>query len=178
MKRLAVLILLALSSLYGEEVENSQKTKLVTVPEQYVSKEGMEHVNQSTMNSYVGIGKEVGEAIRTSLESVADVSNKFSGTPVGKLTIGLVIWKVVGKDVVRIIVGVPIFIFGLYVWFYVLRRCFFGYYRKTKNAEGVEVIEFVEPYEFQYGDGKIGIIFLLLISFIVWNLILFLGVLG
>lgn len=58
-----------------------------------------------TYGNWVGVGGEVGTAIREGLMSVVDVADKFGSTDVGKFTIVMVAWKVMGKDLVRIILG-------------------------------------------------------------------------
>ena len=58
---------------------------------------------------WVGVGGEVGEAVKQGLEAVVDVADKFGQTDVGKFTLVLVAWKVMGKDVVKIILGLIFF---------------------------------------------------------------------
>lgn len=61
---------------------------------------------------WVGVGKEIGTAVREGLSGVVDVADKFGNTNVGKITIGLIIWKVAGVDFIRILLGI---IFALFV---------------------------------------------------------------
>lgn len=72
---------------------------------------------------YVGVGKEIGIAISEGLKAVVDQAEHFSGTNVGLFTMALIGWAIIGKDVVQIIIGVPIFFIGLFL---IIR-----YYRKT-----------------------------------------------
>lgn len=59
---------------------------------------------------WVGVGGEVGIAVKEGLEAVVDVADKFGGTDVGMFTMVLVAWKVMGKDVVGIVLGIIFFI--------------------------------------------------------------------
>lgn len=59
-----------------------------------------------TAGKWVGFGKEVGTAVNESLMAVTKTATEFSKTGLGKLTIGLVVWKVVGTDILQIIFGV------------------------------------------------------------------------
>jgi hypothetical protein len=59
---------------------------------------------------WVGVGGEVGKAIEEGLSAVVNVADEFSGTDVGKFTMILVAWKVMGKDVVKILLGIIFFI--------------------------------------------------------------------
>ncbi len=63
---------------------------------------------------WVGVGGEVGEAVKQGLEAVVDVSDKFGKTDVGKFTMVLVAWKVMGQDVIRIFLGL-VFL-GMFTW--------------------------------------------------------------
>lgn len=58
-----------------------------------------------TYGKWVGVGGEIGIAVREGLNSVVDVADKFGGTDVGKFTLVMIAWKVMGKDVVRIFLG-------------------------------------------------------------------------
>lgn len=58
-----------------------------------------------TYGKWAGVGSEVGTAVREGLNAVVDVSEKFGNTKVGTFTMYLIAWKVVGVDVVRIILG-------------------------------------------------------------------------
>lgn len=74
----------------------------------------------STYGKWVGIGHELGTAVNESLVAVTTQANNFAQTPVGKLTAGLVIWKVVGHDAMGFIMGSLeiIIILPLWVWSY------------------------------------------------------------
>lgn len=107
---------------------------------------------------WVGVGGEVGSAIEEGLTAVVDVADKFGTTDVGKFTMVLVAWKVIGKDVVRIVLGV-IFL-GVFTWLLIYsfrrtcidRRVLIGTknpgwfkYPKEKNYELIEPL---------FGDGE------------------------
>ena len=81
-----------------------------------------------TYGNWVGVGGEVGNAIEEGLTAVVDVADKFTGTDVGKFTMILVAWKVVGKDAVRILLG---FIFLIAISFLFV-KVYKGYYRPKK----------------------------------------------
>lgn len=59
-----------------------------------------------TYGKWVGVGGEVGTAIKEGLNAVVDVSDKFGKTDVGKFTLAMVAWKIMGKDVLRIFFGI------------------------------------------------------------------------
>lgn len=73
----------------------------------------------STYGEWVGVGGEIGLAISEGLNSVVDVSTKFANTDVGKFTMIMIAYKIMGKDLVRIAFGILIFIiFTVYMFRY------------------------------------------------------------
>jgi len=62
-----------------------------------------------TYGEWVGIGGEIGTAVKEGLSAVVDVADKFGKTDVGRFTMVMIAWKVVGQDVVRIILGILFF---------------------------------------------------------------------
>ena len=63
-----------------------------------------------TYGNWVGVGGEIGTAVKEGLNAVVDVSERFGKTDVGKFTLVMIAWKVMGKDTVRIILGVLLII--------------------------------------------------------------------
>jgi hypothetical protein len=80
------------------------------------------------VGEWVGLGKEVGVAVNEALGAVTKTASEFGETKLGKLTIVLVIWKVVGEDIIQL--GFA------FIWiFLVTFLAFFVYYKygKTKR---------------------------------------------
>ena len=59
-----------------------------------------------TYGKWAGAGKEIGIAVREGLTAVVDVAEKFSKTDVGTFTLAMIAWKVMGKDLIRMSVGI------------------------------------------------------------------------
>jgi hypothetical protein len=107
---------------------------------------------------WVGVGGEVGSAIEEGLTAVVDVADKFGTTDVGKFTMVLVAWKVVGKDVVRIVLGVLFLSMFTWLLIYSFRRTCIdrrvlietknpGWFKYPKEKK----YELIEPL---FGDGE------------------------
>jgi len=58
-----------------------------------------------TYGKWAGMGAEIGEGVRSSLVAVKDVSIELAKSDLGKVTMGLVIWKVAGRDFIQIAAG-------------------------------------------------------------------------
>jgi hypothetical protein len=59
-----------------------------------------------TYGKWAGMGKEIGVAAREGLGAVKDVAIDLSNSQLGKTVMFLIIWKVAGIDMVRIIIAV------------------------------------------------------------------------
>ena len=75
-----------------------------------------------TYGKWVGVGGEVGTAVKEGLTAVVDVADKFGKTDVGKFTMYMVAWKVMGKDVIKIIIGLLFFIVFASILIYTFKR--------------------------------------------------------
>lgn len=151
-----VLIGLLFCSAVAVAAESSDGDKLVTVPQKYVSSEGLQH--QTTVDGvsqWVGIGREVGIATREGLESVVDVSQKFGGTQVGRFVMFMVAWRVLGKQLLGVVLGIPIWIAGVAMWVYSMRRFFWGWQVITRRNADKSVEYTTTAYKFSDGEARV-----------------------
>ena len=72
--------------------------------------------------AWVGVGKEVGEAVNSSLSAISDNAAKFADTKVGKFSMFIVAWKVLGSDVLGVLYAAVIVFIGLPVLIWSYRR--------------------------------------------------------
>lgn len=74
----------------------------------------------TTYGNWVGVGGEIGKGVKEGLTAVVDVADKFGSTKVGTFTMIMVAWKIIGRDILRIFIGIifvivaTIFIFKSY----------------------------------------------------------------
>ena len=129
--RLFVLTMLVLALTLSAFAQGQQADgdKLVYVPQKYVSAEGLTHQASPTSSvaNVLGWGKEIGTAMNEGLAAVVDQAERFGTTKVGNFVMVMIAWKVIGKDMVGIILGIPILIAGICIWMWALRRFFIGY---------------------------------------------------
>ena len=74
----------------------------------------------STKGKYTGIGKEIGLAVKESLSAVTTEVSKFADTKAGKMTMFIVVYKLIGRDLLHYTLGVGLLILMLLSawWFY------------------------------------------------------------
>jgi hypothetical protein len=152
MKR-ALFALMFTGIAFGQSSTDGDQT--VMVPKKYVSQEGLQHqVQTKDVSQWLGIGKEIGIATKEGLESVVDVSEKFGTTNVGHFVMFMVAWKIIGKSILAVVLGIPLWIAGVCLWMYSMRRFFWGVNVVSKiNADKSK--EFVlNKYKFDSGEAR------------------------
>lgn len=93
---------------------------------------------------WVGVGGEVGGVVKEALNAVVDVTDKFSKTNVGEFTLLMVAWKVMGKDLIRILLGIVFFI----IMVITLRRIYInGFIDKRVMTENPGLFKYPKVYE-------------------------------
>jgi len=95
-----------------QKVEEINKTADITIKLEEYSK-------------WAGMGKEIGVAVNEGLKAVTTQTAEFAKTTPGKVTMAIIVWKVMGKDFVGAIVGIPFLIIVICVFIWILRRTFF-----------------------------------------------------
>jgi len=88
-----------------------------------------------TYSEWAGMGKEIGVAVKDGLSALTDEVGKISETNVGKLTMVLIAWKVIGDDLRSLVFGPILFIFITLIYLY-LRKKWYGI-KKIKIVERV-----------------------------------------
>lgn len=73
-------------------------------------------------SKWADLGKNVGTALVASAKEVGQGVNEFSQTPVGQITTAIIVYKVIGRDVIRIMVGFLTLFAGTLVSFYVFKN--------------------------------------------------------
>lgn len=73
-------------------------------------------------SKWADLGKNVGTALVASAKEVGQGVNEFSQTPVGQVTTAIIVYKVVGRDVLKLIFGTLTLVIGTAVGVYIFRN--------------------------------------------------------
>ena len=73
-------------------------------------------------SKWADLGKNVGTALVASAKEVGQGVNEFSQTPVGQVTTAIIVYKVIGRDVLKVIFGTLTLIIGTMVAVYIFRN--------------------------------------------------------
>lgn len=119
----------------------------MSVPKSKLTEQQRAEFQVDSARSWVGTGKEIGEAVNSSLAAITTQSNNFAQTPVGKLTVFIVIWKVVGDQFLHVVGGILELLLCIPVWIWSYRRMCLT--RRIKTGKDTwQVVEYKTNAEF------------------------------
>ena len=131
MKRFVIGLLLAIVFLFSvaPAFAQQQSEEQVSVPKSLLTREQLDSIQAQNLKDkidrygkWVGAGHEIGVAVNDSLAAITTNANAFAQTPVGKWTVFIVIWKVIGHDLMGFILGIGTLIIGLPLWIWSYRK--------------------------------------------------------
>ena len=165
--KIITIALLFCAALCAAQTDDSEQ--LVTVPKRYVSTEGLNHqASQPAASQWIGVGREIGVATREGLNAVVDTAEKFGSTKVGTFVMVMIAWKIMAKDVLGIVLGIPLLLGGIALWMWAMKRLFFGYRVLAKHDGKVKEYADHAPYKFAGDDSRTAVGVAALIVLVVW----------
>jgi hypothetical protein len=66
--------------------------------------------------SWAGLGHEIGTAVNESLSAVTTQAANFGNTSIGKITIAIVVYKIIGKDLTNLFIGLILIAVIIPIW--------------------------------------------------------------
>lgn len=154
MKKALLSLLMIFSLTFSFAQTKDTTTKYYTVPESMLSenqKRALEAEQQvSTYGKWVGLGKEVGTMVNETLKALTDNAEYFANTKVGVFTLTLVAYKVMGRDLVKLLFGCGFFVIAisLGIWWH-KKHCVTRKVRTEGNwwsvIKGTAKYEIVQP---------------------------------
>lgn len=108
MKKLICVLLLVILSVGSFAQVTLSKEQLATLPIE--TQQQITNISNVSTSKYVGLGKEIGEAINSSLNSIEKHAISFSNTKLGRITVFVLLWKLLYSDIVRGAIGITLLI--------------------------------------------------------------------
>lgn len=98
----------------------AQNDSMVLVPKSSLTREQVNQVQLQTASRWIGMGKEIGEAVNSSLTALTTTASNFADTKLGHFTMYLIAFKVIGYPIIQAAVGLPLlFVFTIiFIWSY------------------------------------------------------------
>lgn len=131
-----------------------QPKEMVTVEKSKLPSDLIAQIEQDNLKakieqygSWVGIGKEVGVAVNEGLQAVSANAAEFAQTDIGKLTITVIVWKVVGREILGVMIGVPLLLLVFFIFWRCWRSIFWGklIFEGARDEKGHKQYRFIEP---------------------------------
>ena len=72
--------------------------------------------NAEKTSKWTNIGKEIGIAVNETLTAIESSAQRISETHLGRIAIGIVVWKLLYKDILQIVIGITLLILAIIYW--------------------------------------------------------------
>lgn len=131
--------------------------------------EGQVRASIERANEWVDIGEGIGAGVAAAARETGQVVNEFAVTPVGKMTTFVILWKVIGKDLLGVIVGSIVMVAFTTIWLVYTNRLFSKEKTVTINADKSRVVSYRDRV-WSEGDGFTA--FMAVVIFLVVNTLL------
>lgn len=120
----------ALSATAAQTIDTSKLTpEQITTLSKQVQEMTKEPVNVSASvrkeaEAWGELGANMGKAMVGAAKEVGVAANEFSQTPLGQVVVFMAAYKIIGHDMLGVIVGLGILVFGysLAIWIFITRR--------------------------------------------------------
>lgn len=83
-------------------------------------------------SEWIEVGERLGQGLAATARELGVAVNDFAKTPVGMVAIGLLVWNIMGSDIVHVGTAFGILFFGFPIWWMVARSMFGVYDDKGK----------------------------------------------
>jgi len=122
-----------------------------------------DELNPERLNEWVDLGKNIGLAVTATAKELGVAADEFLNSTTGKITIVLIVWRVMGEDILGVVGGTIawIILINIILWSFK----YFHMKKKVVNKkEGT--VEYVKRYEFESGDALVCSAVLHIIAFV------------
>lgn len=132
MKKILTIIALCFATSVGAQSIDTSKLSKAQIAELAAKAEAMGETSPANVSATVrkeaeawgDLGANMGKAMVGAAREVGVASNEFASTSLGKVVVGIVAYKVIGKDILGVIFGSLILVIGysLAIWIFLNRR--------------------------------------------------------
>ena len=113
-------------------------------------------LTEDKVEKWVKIGSNIGQGLAGAAKEVGVAVNDFAKTPVGQLTMMLIVWHMIGAQLIHVFGGIMIWIVGIAIIRHMVARAYpskITYSKEVKNIFGNYVIEKSEPIAIDDGNA-------------------------
>lgn len=132
----------------------------------------IDKITPENADAWVNLGKNMGLALAEVAKHLGVAADEFLKSSAGKITLALIVWKVMGNDLVHLMVGLGIFVVFLPLWVYFFRKmCVVKSVENLTPADGYESHKRYEYYKEGDVDGTRGVMLLVLVVIVATGII-------
>lgn len=128
------------------EAEKAEVIKMVA--DKASQKDVIPSMTKDKVEKWVKIGSNIGQGLAGAAKEVGVAVNDFATTPVGQLTMMLIVWHMIGAQLIHVFGGIMIWIVGIAIIRHMVARAYpskITYSKEVKNFFGNYVVEKSEP---------------------------------
>lgn len=132
---------------FSKLTEAEKAEVLHTIAQKAAEKNAAPLTNADNVEKWVKIGSNIGQGLAGAAKEVGVAVNDFSKTPVGQLTTMLIIWHMIGQDIMHIVGGILVWLCGFSILWFMIRQAYppkVTYSNEKKNIFGNAAIQSVE----------------------------------
>lgn len=156
-----------------------QKADLVKQAEQMKKQSGTKETiidkvsNPENLNKWIEVGQGMGVAIAEVAKHVGVAADEFLKSSAGKITLALIVWKVIGRELVHLSGGIVFMLVFVSLWIYFFKRmCLVKSIKYLKPTDGYKTIKEYEYYpdDDVWVNGTRGIMLAVLVLIVIVGL--------
>lgn len=136
------------------EAEKAEVIKMVA--DKASQKDVLPTMTEDKVEKWVKIGSNIGQGLAGAAKEVGVAVNDFANTPVGQLTMMLIVWHMIGAQLIHVFGGIMIWIVGIAIIRHMVARAYpskITYSKEVKNIFGNYVVEKSEPIAIDDGNA-------------------------
>lgn len=124
-------------------------------------------VNPENFEKWVNAGASVGKGLASIVKELGITVNEFVQTPAGKIGVGVLVWHVMGNELIRVVFGTVLLFIWIPIWISMYRNYCFPKSRVTSERTGLFQYKSVVEYR-EVSEDTNGWRITLLIAFVVF----------
>ena len=112
--------------------------------------------SEDKVEKWVKIGSNIGQGLAGAAKEVGVAVNDFAKTPVGQMAMVLIVWHMIGAQLIHVFGGILIWIVGIAIIRHMVARAYpskITYSKEVKNIFGNYVVEKSEPIAIADGNA-------------------------
>lgn len=150
--KILIFITLMISMIYAQTKVAVDLEKLSTTARNEILNNRKKMPSKNDLDAYTEYAQKIGTAVKELCKTLNVEVNEFAKTPVGKLTVALLIWHIAGDDIKGLIGGPLIFI----IINLIIGISFIHFHTSKRIKDKDGRISYISRYEFEDTDYKVG----------------------